>query len=57
MNDIVSLGIALAIGIVHVRTLDRSLMLWIIASQTVPVQEPGVRRVRSAATSPAVKGV
>lgn len=31
------LGILLAIGIVHVRTLDRSLMLWIIASQTVPV--------------------
>ena len=31
------LGIVLAIGIVHVRTLDRSLMLWIIASQTVPV--------------------
>ncbi|HET9018566.1 MAG TPA: ABC transporter permease, partial [Acetobacteraceae bacterium] len=31
------LGIALAIGIVHVRTLERSLMLWIIASQTVPV--------------------
>lgn len=32
-----SLGVALAVGIVHVRTLDRSLMLWIIASQTVPV--------------------
>ncbi len=31
------LGIVLAVGIVHVRTLDRSLMLWIIASQTVPV--------------------
>jgi NitT/TauT family transport system permease protein len=31
------LGIALAVGIVHVRTLDRSLMLWIIASQTIPV--------------------
>ena len=31
------LGIALAIGIVHVRTLDRSLMPWIIASQTVPI--------------------
>jgi NitT/TauT family transport system permease protein len=30
-------GIVLAIGIVHVRTLERSLMLWIIASQTVPV--------------------
>jgi NitT/TauT family transport system permease protein len=32
-----ALGILLAVGIVHVRTLDRSLMLWIIASQTVPV--------------------
>ncbi len=31
------LGIVLAVGIVHVRTLERSLMLWIIASQTVPV--------------------
>lgn len=31
------LGILLAIGIVHLRTLDRSLMPWIIASQTVPI--------------------
>ena len=31
------LGLALAIGIVHVTTLDRSLMPWIIASQTVPI--------------------
>ncbi|TQX92249.1 MULTISPECIES: ABC transporter permease [Rhizobium] len=31
------LGILIAIGIVHVVTLDRSLMPWIIASQTVPV--------------------
>lgn len=31
------LGIVIAIGIVHVRTLDRSLMPWIIASQTVPI--------------------
>jgi len=31
------LGAALAIGIVHVRTLDRSLMPWIIASQTIPI--------------------
>ena len=31
------LGIALAIGIVHLRTLDRSLMPWIIASQTIPI--------------------
>ena len=30
-------GLTLAIGIVHQRTLDRSLMPWIIASQTVPV--------------------
>ena len=32
-----SLGIVLAIGIVHVATLDRSLMPWIIASQTIPI--------------------
>jgi len=32
-----ALGTALAVGIVHVRTLDRSLMLWIITSQTIPV--------------------
>ncbi len=32
-----ALGIALAVGIVHVRTLDRSLMPWIIASQTIPI--------------------
>ncbi|MCB8874983.1 ABC transporter permease [Acidisoma silvae] len=31
------LGILLAIGIVHIRTLDRSVMPWVIASQTVPV--------------------
>ncbi len=31
------LGIALAIGIVYVTTLDRSLMPWIIASQTIPI--------------------
>jgi NitT/TauT family transport system permease protein len=31
------IGIVLAVGIVHRRTLDRSLMPWIIASQTVPV--------------------
>jgi NitT/TauT family transport system permease protein len=31
------LGIALAIAIVHSRTLDRSLMPWIIASQTIPI--------------------
>jgi NitT/TauT family transport system permease protein len=30
-------GIALAVGIVHVRTLDRALMPWLIASQAVPV--------------------
>jgi NitT/TauT family transport system permease protein len=32
-----TLGIVLAIGIVHVPTLDRSLMPWIIASQTIPI--------------------
>ena len=32
-----TLGILLAVGIVHVRTLDRSLMPWIIASQTIPI--------------------
>ncbi len=33
----VVLGTALAVGIVHARALDRSLMPWVIASQTVPV--------------------
>jgi NitT/TauT family transport system permease protein len=32
-----ALGMLLAAGIVHVQTLDRSLMPWIIASQTVPI--------------------
>jgi len=31
------LGIALAVGIVHVNTLDRSLLPWVIASQTIPI--------------------
>jgi NitT/TauT family transport system permease protein len=31
------LGIVLAVGIVHVRTLDRSLLPWVIASQTIPI--------------------
>ncbi len=31
------LGIVIAIGIVHVTVLDRSLMPWIIASQTIPI--------------------
>ena len=31
------LGIALAIGIVHLRTLDASLMPWLIASQAIPI--------------------
>ena len=31
------LGVLLAVGIVHSRTLERSLFPWIIASQTVPV--------------------
>lgn len=30
-------GIASAIGIVHVRALDRSVMPWIVASQTIPI--------------------
>jgi NitT/TauT family transport system permease protein len=30
-------GVGLAIAIVHVRTLNKSLMPWIIASQTVPI--------------------
>lgn len=33
----VALGILLAIGIVHLRVLDRSLMPWVIASQTIPI--------------------
>lgn len=32
-----ALGILIAIGIVHVPTLDRSLMPWVIASQTIPI--------------------
>lgn len=31
------LGIALAVAIVHSRTLDKSLMPWIITSQTIPI--------------------
>jgi NitT/TauT family transport system permease protein len=31
------LGIALAIGIVHVASLEKSFMPWIIASQTIPI--------------------
>lgn len=31
------LGILIAVGIVHLKALDRSLMPWIIASQTVPI--------------------
>ncbi len=31
------LGIVIAVGIVHVLALDRSLMPWIIASQTIPI--------------------
>jgi NitT/TauT family transport system permease protein len=31
------LGVALAVGIVHLPVLDRSLLPWIIASQTVPI--------------------
>jgi len=32
-----ALGIAIAVLIVHSRTLDKSLMPWVIASQTVPI--------------------
>ena len=32
-----ALGILIAVGIVHLVTLDRSLMPWIIASQTIPM--------------------
>ena len=32
-----TLGIALAVGIVHSRAMDMSVMPWIIASQTVPI--------------------
>ncbi len=32
-----ALGILLAIGIVHSRVLDKSLMPWIISSQTIPI--------------------
>ncbi|HMB77704.1 MAG TPA: ABC transporter permease subunit, partial [Kiloniellaceae bacterium] len=31
------LGILLAVGVVHVKTLDRSLLPWVIASQTIPI--------------------
>jgi NitT/TauT family transport system permease protein len=31
------LGVVLAVAIVHVRTLNKSLMPWIIASQTIPI--------------------
>jgi NitT/TauT family transport system permease protein len=31
------LGILLAVGVVHLRSLERSLMPWVIASQTVPI--------------------
>ncbi|MDJ0946144.1 MAG: ABC transporter permease [Kiloniellales bacterium] len=31
------LGILLAVGIVHVRSLDKSLMPWVISSQTIPI--------------------
>ncbi len=31
------LGIVLAVGIVHLRTLEKSLMPWIISSQTIPI--------------------
>lgn len=33
----VALGVALAIGVVYSRVLDRSLLPWVIASQTIPI--------------------
>ena len=32
-----ALGVAIAIGIVHIPALDRSFLPWIIASQTIPI--------------------
>ena len=32
-----ALGIALAVGIVHSRAMDMSVMPWIITSQTIPI--------------------
>ncbi|GGK23090.1 ABC transporter permease [Salinarimonas ramus] len=32
-----ALGVLLAVGIVHLRTLQKSLMPWVISSQTVPI--------------------
>ncbi|WP_274630606.1 ABC transporter permease [Arvimicrobium flavum] len=32
-----ALGILIAVGIVHIKALDRSVMPWIIASQTIPI--------------------
>ena len=32
-----SLGVVLAVGIVHVTTLEKSLMPWVISSQTIPI--------------------
>jgi NitT/TauT family transport system permease protein len=32
-----ALGVIIAVGIVHVRALDRSFLPWIIASQTIPI--------------------
>ncbi len=32
-----TLGILLAVGIVHIPTLDKSVMPWVIASQTIPI--------------------
>ena len=33
----VALGVAIAVGVVHNRVLDRGLLPWIIASQTIPI--------------------
>jgi len=41
------LGIVLAIGIVHNRAMDQSVMPWAIASQTVPMIEIAVEKTRA----------
>jgi NitT/TauT family transport system permease protein len=49
-------GILLAIGIVHVRTLDRSVMPWVIASQTGDCPDAGRRAGRHGRNRPAAQG-
>ena len=47
------LGMALAVGIVHVRTLEKSLLPWLIASQNDPI--PGRRRLARSVGASAVR--